>query len=108
MGIPLRGFAGIVGPGPRTPPKRLYDQQKRRVTSRLRSARLHTAHQEERRWPFDFVYSYTDATFSGGGVGLISLGAPGQFDNVRLVPEPASAGLLGAGMLLIRRRNRRD
>jgi hypothetical protein len=56
--------------------------------------------------PFDFVHTYTDATFSGGGVGLISLGQPGRFDNVTLVPEPAGAALLGLGVLVLSRRRR--
>jgi hypothetical protein len=56
--------------------------------------------------PFDFVYSYTDATFTGGGVGLISIGSTARFDNVVLVPEPAGGALLALGALAVTRRRR--
>jgi hypothetical protein len=53
---------------------------------------------------FTYTGNYSDATYTGGGIGLISQGNPGFFDNFTLVPEPASAALLGFGALVALRR----
>lgn len=59
---------------------------------------------------FDYVANFSLFGLAPGGIGLYSPGGRGFFDNVKILPEPSSALLLGLGGLIMagRRRQRCD